>query len=147
MNMLVFIINLAVAQNKPIDPEILILTQKAAQEYNVSQWDLLKIGWVESNLNKNPKMRRNKNGTYDIGIMQINSIHWHVFCRKHNVKKIDGNIFCAAKLLAQHLQKSKTDANWVARYHSKTPHLKKIYSQKLYQAGTQLNFGTTLAAD
>lgn len=121
-----------------LDKEVKAAITKAAKAHNVPEWELLKIAYVESTLRKNPPMRHNKNNTYDIGMFQINSIHWFTICKKYDVTQLDGNAMCAAKLLAQHLKHSKTDANWPARYHSKTPKYKQIYANKLSQAETQL---------
>lgn len=123
---------------KALDLETRKAVSKAAIKYNVSELELLKIAFVESTLRKSPPMRHNKNGTYDIGMFQINSIHWYATCKEIDVSKLNGNAMCAAKLLSQIKQHSKNDANWLARYHSKTPKFKMRYMKKLQQAETHI---------
>ena len=45
-----------------------------AEEYNLPPLLLWSVGYTESGLKPNA-INRNTNGTYDVGIMQINSIH------------------------------------------------------------------------
>jgi len=57
--------------------------EDAGQYYGVSPQLLWAIAKVESNFN--PKaINRNKNGTYDIGLMQINS-SWLPYLKKHGI--------------------------------------------------------------
>lgn len=57
--------------------------EDAGRYYGVSPQLLWAIAKVESNFN--PKaINRNKNGTYDIGLMQINS-SWFPYLKKHGI--------------------------------------------------------------
>ena len=57
--------------------------EDAGRYYGVSPQLLWAIAKVESNFN--PKaINRNKNGTYDIGLMQINS-SWFAYLKKHGI--------------------------------------------------------------
>jgi hypothetical protein len=101
------------------------------QEYRLPRGVLLKIATIESNVNPKAPMRVNKNGTKDVGMFQINSVHWHTTCKAFNVFELSGNARCAALLVARHRTKAGVDEHWVARYHSKTPRYKLIYARKL----------------
>lgn len=103
----------------------------AAKKHNVPVRILRAIATVESNYGKNAVLRKNKNGTYDAGPLQINSIHWATTCKHYNVSTLQGNANCAALLLKQHQNHARTDQAWFARYHSRTPSLKFKYAKKV----------------
>lgn len=103
---------------------------KASETYKLNATKLVQIAYVESRFNHSA-LRKNTNGTIDIGMFQINSIHWNTTCREFNVSKLEGNSMCAAKLLSLHKISASKDPNWVGRYHSKTPSRKLIYANKL----------------
>jgi len=99
----------------------------AARSYGVPVKVLRAIAQVESR-NKHQSLRKNKNGTYDFGIMQINSTHWQVECRHLNVATVQGNVNCGALLLSVAYKHRLSDPNWPGRYHSKTPSRKSQYA-------------------
>ena len=96
----------------------------AAQYHGVNPYLLRAILMVESRLN--PKaMNVNTNGTRDIGVAQINSIHLPVL-QNHGIKEshlMDGcvNTYVGAWLLRKQI--SRYGLNWfgIAAYHSVTP--------------------------
>lgn len=103
----------------------------AASAYKID-YNLLKaISIVESGGGTRSALRRNRNGTYDAGPFQINSIHWSTTCKAYNVSRDYGGAMCAAKLLAGHKKHSHTDPQWYGLYHSKTPSLKTLYANKI----------------
>lgn len=108
-----------------------IIMRRAAEKYNVPYRALKAIYKVESGSGRNCGVRINKNETLDVGCFQINSIHWNGECRIYKVYTFRGNALCAARLLAKHKKYADIDPYWVARYHSKTPSLKKMYFSKL----------------
>jgi soluble lytic murein transglycosylase-like protein len=57
--------------------------EDAGRYYGVSPHLLWAIAKVESNFNPRA-LNRNKNGTYDIGLMQINS-SWFPYLKKHGI--------------------------------------------------------------
>ncbi len=57
--------------------------EEAGRYYGVSPHLLWAIAKVESNFNPRA-INRNKNGTYDIGLMQINS-SWFPYLKKHGI--------------------------------------------------------------
>lgn len=118
--------------------ELIEAIQKASTKYNIEPKKMLKIAFVESSLNVNVKPRYNKNGTQDIGVFQINTIHWNNKCKKYNLESVQGNALCAAKLINMHSRFKQRDKQWLARYHSKTPSIKHRYYKKLVKAEAYL---------
>jgi soluble lytic murein transglycosylase-like protein len=85
----------------------------------------------------------NKNGTYDIGPMQINSIWLENFVPYVSPSQIlyNGciNLQIGAWILRSNINKAKGDF-WkgVGNYHSGTPHLHRKYQEKVYAMSNQL---------
>jgi hypothetical protein len=102
----------------------------AAKKFDVDANDLLKIAFVESSFREHAR-RVNSNGTIDLGMFQINSIHWSTTCKSFDVFTLKGNAACAAKLLKAAAKHAEKDEDWKGRYHSKTPSLKSAYADKL----------------
>jgi hypothetical protein len=110
----------------------------AAQRHELSTTDLLSIMQVESSGGKNASTQKNRNGTIDVGPMQVNSVHAAGLCRGLKLLTQTGNVECAARLLKKHEKHALTDPMWVARYHSRTPSIKAKYYRKLQRAQTLL---------
>lgn len=87
----------------------------AANRYGVDAWLLYSIATQESGLNPRA-INRNKNGTYDIGIMQINSSHLPRLAtygiRNEHLWNPCMNINVGAWVLAQAIR--EFGANWSA---------------------------------
>lgn len=99
----------------------------ASEQYNVDALELTAIGIVETGLGKYAKTRKNRNGTFDKGLFQINTINEKT-CVEYNLDSAEGSALCAAKLLSR--IKSKHN-DYLGRYHSKTPSKKATYSKKI----------------
>ena len=107
----------------------------AAQYHGVNPYLLRSILMVESRLN--PKaINVNMNGTRDIGVAQINSIHLPVL-QNHGIKEshlMDGcvNTYVGAWLLRKQI--SRYGLNWfgIAAYHSVTPDKNYRYQVLIY---------------
>lgn len=100
---------------------------KASKAFDVDALQLTAIGIIESGLGKNAKTRLNRNGTHDKGVFQINTVNWSK-CAEFKIETLQGNAFCAAKLLSQIKIKKPQD---LGKYHSKTPSKKIAYFAKL----------------
>lgn len=100
---------------------------KASKAFDVDAMQLTAIGIIESGLGKYAKTRLNKNGTHDKGVFQINTVNF-AKCKEFHLETLEGNAFCAAKLLSQIKMAKPSD---VAKYHSKTPTKKRAYFAKL----------------
>ena len=109
-------------QQGPMQPDDCVT--QAANYHGVNGWILRAIIQVESNFNPNAT-NRNQNGTTDIGIAQINSMHLKELSR-HGVTPRDLMDACKATYVAAwHLRKQvRAYGNtWyaVGAYHSTTP--------------------------
>lgn len=86
-------------------------------------------------------MSRNSNGTYDMGIMQINTIHLPDIKKKYpqvSWREVAYspcvNIGIGSWILSQRLREVDSDRYWigVGNYHSKTKKYRDRYLKKLY---------------
>lgn len=113
----------------------------AAQTYQVPPQVLVGILHVEGG--RIGQQVANKNGTYDLGPMQINTLwvpelakNWRVPQRvAYQWLRDDGctNVNVAAWILRQHLTETGSLAKAVANYHSKTPTLGANYKRKVVE--------------
>lgn len=110
--------------------------QEVAQWYGVNVHLLYAIAKTESNLN--PLARnQNKNGSYDIGLMQINS-SWLPTLRKYGLDESQlkdpcVNLQVGAWILSQNMQRMGATWEAVGAYNAKNPQLRIKYAQKVYQ--------------
>jgi len=118
--------------------------QQAAAEYGVSP-DVLRAISLHENRKSNPSaVNRNANGTYDIGLMQINSC-WAKKLGHETWSRITEpcvNIRVGAWILAQCVRDFGYGWNAVGCYHSRTPSKRNSYaemiSSRIYSARTPL---------
>lgn len=108
--------------------------QISAHKYNVPLKILRAIAQVETKMGTTRLLHRNSNGTYDFGPLQINTVNWQTTCKHLNVATLQGNTDCGALILSQHKRAASYDAQWWARYNSKTPSVKAKYAQRVYAA-------------
>jgi soluble lytic murein transglycosylase-like protein len=106
----------------------------AAKYQKVNPKILRGIGVVESHDNPHA-IGHNKNGSVDYGIMQINSIHLREL-KKYGVRRSDlmnecKNIYTAAWLLHQKMNKYGNSWKAVGAYHSETPSERDAYARKV----------------
>ena len=111
--------------------ELGVAILRAAKAYDVDPRVLHAIAHLESSGGKQAGLRANKNGTFDVGPFQINSVHWGSTCKAYDVRTAEGGAMCAAKLLQSHRRHRGADSAWVGRYHSRTPSLKARYAGKV----------------
>lgn len=121
--------------------------QSSAQKYGVDPYLLAAIARVESGLNPSAH-NRNKDGTEDIGIMQINTkvlreVERYGITRDQLFEPCI-NIDVAAWKLASHFRDYGVTWYAVGAYHSKTPTFNRIYQLKVYLAFLKLTGGTHL---
>lgn len=122
-------------QSGPQEPNDCV-TQAAAY-HSVNSWILRAIIQVESSFN--PKaINKNQNGTVDVGIAQMNSMHFKEL-KKHGVTPSDLMDGCVASYVAAwHLRKqTKAYGNtWfaVGAYHSATPCFNQRYTALVWNA-------------
>lgn len=114
----------------------------SAKYFNVHPYIIKSIVVVEGG--KNGTMSRNSNGTYDMGIMQINTIHLPEIKKKYPsltwrdvAYKPCVNIGIGTSILRDRLNELKPGQDiWrgVGNYHSKTPKYRDRYLNKIYKA-------------
>jgi soluble lytic murein transglycosylase-like protein len=109
----------------------------AAAYQRVNPTILKGIATVESQMD--PKaINRNKNGSIDFGIMQVNSIHLPEL-KKYKIGRRDlmqscKNIYVAAWLLRRSMNRYGNTWAAVGGYHSNTPKERAVYAIKVRQA-------------
>lgn len=108
----------------------------AAARYEVNSTLLHAIARTESGLNPQA-INRNRNGSRDIGLMQINS-SWLPTLASHGIAERDlfdpcTNIHVAAWILAQNFKRLGSGWNAVGAYNARTPALRRAYAWKVYR--------------
>lgn len=111
--------------------------EEASEYYGVSAHLLYAIAKTESGLNPNAINRSNKNGSYDIGLMQINSA-WLPTLRKYGVDEKQlydacTSIQVGAWILAQNMKRLGETWNAVGAYNARSPELRVKYALKVYK--------------
>jgi len=115
---------------------------KAAAEYHLSPTVLYSIAKNESNFNPHA-INRNNNGTYDYGLMQINSI-WAPTLRNAGIKweaiaDPCTNVRVGAWILAQCFSKYGNTWEAVGCYNSQTPSKRNKYANRIYKVLSKLD--------
>lgn len=109
--------------------------REAAQYHGVDVWLLYSIAWVESRMN--PKsIGRNRNGSMDLGLMQINTI-WLAELRKYGIRReqlMDGcaSIYIGAWIMSKNFKTYGYTWRAIGAYNSGTPSIGYKYAQKVY---------------
>lgn len=119
--------------------------EASAEKYGIDPYLLAAIARVESSFN--PKAYAvNKDGTEDIGIMQINTKVLREVERfgitREKLFEPCINIDVAAWKLASHFRNYGVTWFAVGAYHSKTPTFNRVYQMKVYLAFLNLTGGT-----
>jgi soluble lytic murein transglycosylase-like protein len=111
--------------------------EEAASYYGVSAHLLYAIAKTESGLNPNAINKSNKNGSYDIGLMQINS-RWLPTLRKHGIEEKQlydacTSIQVAAWILSDNMRRLGSTWEAVGAYNAGDPKLRVKYAWKVYR--------------
>ncbi|GAA4023173.1 lytic transglycosylase domain-containing protein [Actimicrobium antarcticum] len=109
---------------------------EAAQRYNVNPAMLVAIARTESSLNPNA-INRNRNGSYDLGLMQINS-RWFPLLRQYGIGEQQlrdpcTSIHVGAWILSQNMQRLGNSWEAVGAYNSSQPMQRALYAQRVYR--------------
>jgi hypothetical protein len=108
--------------------------EHASAKYSVCPETMRAVAFIESRHNIKVKPRFNTNNTYDVGVFQINTVHWDTTCKEFDIWTLQGNALCAAKILSKIEKYKYVDEYYLGRYHSKTPKLKINYAKKIKRA-------------
>jgi len=111
--------------------------EEAASYYGVNAHLLYAIARTESGLNPRAVNRSNKNGSYDIGLMQINS-RWLPLLRKHGIEEKQlydacTNIQVAAWILADNMRRMGSTWEAVGAYNASDAAQRVKYAWKVYR--------------
>lgn len=99
--------------------------EEAGKAYNLSPKLLWAIAYKESRHNPKAINRSNKNGTYDIGIMQINSSHLKWLKKDYAISEQDlfnkpkVNVFVGAMILRKCFDKHENTQNAITCYNGR----------------------------
>lgn len=108
--------------------------EEVGRRYNINPYLLAAIAKTESNFNANA-VRKNTNGTRDIGVMQINSIHLPELAKygvlESHLYDPCTNIAVGAWLLSRRQASYGNTWEAVGTYHSKTNNFKWKYAEKV----------------
>ncbi|WP_083858377.1 lytic transglycosylase domain-containing protein [Gallaecimonas xiamenensis] len=117
--------------------ELKLCVSKAALDFKLASSLLYAI--IKAEGGQKGSMNANSNGTLDLGVAQINSIHLPEMQRFYPKLTLTTlaydtctNVHVAARLFRGHLDQTQGDI-WeaVGRYHSKTEHYKEKYQQRV----------------
>ena len=131
-----------VSTKADLSSEIAVCIATAAHQYDLDPLLLLAIKYVETANRIDMPIRYNKNGSRDIGLMQINTV-WKDTLKQYGIEYADLEIPCTnvavgAWILATHI-KRKGLWEGVGAYHSNTPHLSRRYQSKVKRIWEELN--------
>lgn len=111
--------------------------EKAGRDFGIEASLLKRIATIESSLNANA-INQNKNGTVDIGLMQINSMHLKRLSRigvtRQSLLDPEVNVYVAALLLSSHIRKKGYNLQAIGCYHSANPVFKNQWLKRLSMA-------------
>jgi soluble lytic murein transglycosylase-like protein len=110
--------------------------EQVANWYGVNVHLLYAIAKTESNLNPSAK-NHNKNGSYDIGLMQINS-SWLPILKKYGIDESRlgdpcVNLQVGAWILSQNMQRMGPTWEAVGAYNARNPKLRIEYARRVYR--------------
>ncbi|MFH0709192.1 MAG: lytic transglycosylase domain-containing protein [Pseudomonadota bacterium] len=108
--------------------------EKAGRDFGIESSLLKRIATIESSLNPRA-INQNKNGTVDIGLMQINSMHIRGLSKIGVTREAlfdpEVNVYVAALLLSSHIRKRGYNLQAIGCYHSANPVFKNQWLKRL----------------
>ena len=122
----------------PTSPVTAHCIQQAAQHYQISP--LLILAILKTEAGRPGLAVRNKNGTYDLGPMQVNTL-W-VKRHKLNAQELRDhgcfNVHVGTAILANELRRAKDVGTGIGNYHSRTPKYHRRYRRLVQRSLKQL---------
>ncbi|MCX6075083.1 MAG: lytic transglycosylase domain-containing protein [Campylobacterales bacterium] len=108
--------------------------EKAGHDFGIEPSLLARIATIESSMNPRA-INQNTNGTVDIGLMQINSMHLKrlsaIGVTKQALLDPEVNIYVGALLLSSHIRKRGYNLSAIGCYHSANPVFKNQWLKRL----------------
>lgn len=119
-------------------PQGMTCWDSAGKYHRVDPWLLYSIAYVESRFNPNA-IGKNKNGTRDIGMMQINDSVWLPQLKRMGIDKKMlqdpcVSIYVGAWILRQNIDQFGYTTKAIGAYNSRTPKHNVAYAKKVYSA-------------
>ena len=132
-----WLICIAAALGTAAAPDAQACWEQAAQKYGVDANLLHAIAKTESSLNPAAVNRNNANGTYDVGLMQINS-SWLPTLKRFGIAEKDlyepcVSIEVAAWILAHNIRKHGNTWAAVGAYNTPDPARGLLYAHRVYR--------------
>jgi hypothetical protein len=126
------------------------LFARAGADFGIEPSLLARIATIESSMNPNA-LGKNTNGTVDIGLMQINSMHLKRLAKvgvtRESLRDPEVNIYVAALLLSSHIKRRGYNLQAIGCYHSGNAVYKNQWLKRLAMAqipqGSSDNIGGT----
>lgn len=111
--------------------------ETASTRFGVDKRMLVAIAKTESSLNPNAVGPKNFNGTYDLGIMQINT-GWLPTLAKFGISKSDlmgacTNIYVGAWIVYQNINRHGSTWRAVGAYNAVTPTKQVVYAKRVHK--------------
>ncbi len=128
-----------------------MLFARAGADFGIEPSLLARIATIESSMNPNA-IGKNTNGTVDIGLMQINSMHLKSLAKvgvtAQSLKDPEVNIYVAALLLSSHIKRRGYNLQAIGCYHSgnavyKNQWLKRLAMAQIPQGNSQKTISLT----
>jgi len=117
--------------------------EKAGRDFGIESSLLKRIATIESSLNPRA-MNQNKNGTVDIGLMQINSMHLRGLSKigvtREALLDPEVNVYVGALLLSSHIRKRGYNLQAIGCYHSANPVFKNQWLKRLAMVNVPQGF-------
>lgn len=109
--------------------------ETAATRFELDKRMLVAIARTESSLNPNAVGPKNSNGTYDMGMMQINSA-WLPTLAKFGILKADlmracTNIYVGAWIIHDNIDRHGATWRAVGAYNARTPSKQIVYARRV----------------
>ncbi len=127
-----------------------VFFEKAGADFGIEPSLLKRIATIESSLNPHA-INQNKNGTVDIGLMQINSMHLKRLAKvgvtRQSLLDPEVNVYVAALLLSSHIRKRGYNLEAIGCYHSANPVFKNQWLRRLAMANVPKTSVTMSQAD
>lgn len=112
--------------------------ESVARKWNVNPYVLYSIAKTESNLNPNAVNKANKNGSEDVGMMQINSWWFPRLKERYGITRQDLFNACTslevgAYVLSQNMERHGNSWKAIGAYNAVTPSKQIKYAEKIYR--------------
>jgi len=126
----------------PLPNNELSCWERAAHAYGLDPWLLVAVAKVESSFNPNAINRSNRNGSVDVGLMQINSF-WFPRLERMGIKKQHlfnpcVSIFVGAWIMSYNIRRHGMTKRGIGAYNSMNRETQIRYANRVIRAHAEL---------